>query len=85
VRVRMSGHGIAAAMGKLGGVFVFPYLMHWGGLLGADSAAAITSVLGLVVTQTMLPETTGKSLEEFEAEAATPVEKIAAQQTAEKL
>jgi len=54
-------------------------------LLGADSAAAITSVLGLVVTQTMLPETMGKSLEEFEAEAATPVEKIAAQQTAEKL
>ena len=81
VRVRTTGHGIAAAMGKLGGfagVFVFPYLMHWKGLLGAESAAAITSVLGLVVTLTMLPETKGKSLEEIEAEAATPMEKIAA-------
>ena len=81
VRVRTTGHGIAAAMGKLGGfagVFVFPYLMHWKGLLGAESAAAITSVLGLVVTLTMLPETKGKSLEEIEAEAATPVEKMAA-------
>jgi MFS transporter, PHS family, inorganic phosphate transporter len=81
VRVRTTGHGIAAAMGKLGGfagVFVFPYLMHGKGLLGAESAAAITSVLGLVVTLTMLPETKGKSLEEIEAEAASPVEKMAA-------
>ena len=73
VRVRTTGHGIAAAMGKLGGfvgVFVFPYLMHWKGLLGAESAAAIASVLGLVVTATMLPETKGKSLEEIEMEAA---------------
>jgi MFS transporter, PHS family, inorganic phosphate transporter len=34
VRVRTTGHGIAAAMGKLGGflgVFLFPYLMHWRG------------------------------------------------------
>lgn len=66
VRVRTTGHGIAAAMGKLGGfagVFMFPYLLHWKGLLGAESAAAIACVLGLVVTLTMLPETKGKSLE----------------------
>ncbi len=66
VRVRTTGHGIAAAMGKLGGfagVFVFPYLLHWKGLLGAESAAAIASVLGLLVTWGMLPETKGKSLE----------------------
>jgi hypothetical protein len=31
-----------------------------------------------VVTLTMLPETKGKSLEEIEAEAASPVEKMAA-------
>ncbi len=66
VQVRTTGHGIAAAMGKLGGflgVFIFPYLMNWKGLLGAESAAAIASVLGLIVTVAMLPETKGKSLE----------------------
>jgi nitrate/nitrite transporter NarK len=80
VRVRTTGHGIAAAMGKLGGflgVFIFPFLMHWKGLLGAESAAAIASVLGLVVTGTMLPETKGKSLEEIENESSSPAEKMA--------
>jgi len=48
---------------KLLGVFIFPYLMQWRGLLGAESAAAIASVAGLIVTLTMLPETKGKALE----------------------
>ena len=68
VRVRTTGHGIAAAMGKVGGfvgVFLFPYLMHWKHLLAAESAAAIVSLLGLVVTWTLLPETKGKTLEEI--------------------
>jgi MFS family permease len=66
VRVRTTGHGIAAAMGKLGGflgVFLFPYLLNWKGMLSAESAATIASALGLVVALTMLPETKGKSLE----------------------
>jgi MFS transporter, PHS family, inorganic phosphate transporter len=66
VRVRTTGHGIAAAMGKLGGfagVFLFPYLLHWKGLLGAESAAAAVSIIGVIVTLTLLPETKGKSLE----------------------
>ncbi len=66
VRVRTTGHGIASAVGKLGGfagVFLFPYLMNWKGLLGAESAAALASVIGVIVTLTMLPETKGKSLE----------------------
>jgi sugar phosphate permease len=66
VRVRTTGHGVAAAMGKLGGflgVFLFPFLLHWKGLLGAESAAAIASVLGLIVTLLTLPETKGRSLE----------------------
>ncbi len=62
-------------MGKLGGfvgVFVFPYLLQWKGLQGAESAAAIASLLGLIVTLAALPETKGKSLEEIESEAAAP-------------
>jgi MFS family permease len=81
VRVRTTGHGIAAAMGKLGGffgVFIFPFLLGWKGLMGAESAAAIASVAGLIVTATMLPETKGKSLEEIEHESISPVEKMAA-------
>jgi MFS family permease len=81
VKVRTTGHGIAAAMGKLGGflgVFVFPFLMAWHGLLSAELAAAIASVIALVVTVLMLPETKGKSLEEIENEEIAPAEKIAA-------
>jgi MFS transporter, PHS family, inorganic phosphate transporter len=80
VRVRTTGHGFAAAMGKLGGfvgVFLFPYLLHWKGLLGAESAAAIASALGLIVTLTMLPETKGKSLEAISSEDGKPGEKAA--------
>lgn len=81
VRVRTTGHGIAAAVGKLGGfagVFLFPYLLHWKGLLGAESAAAIASFAGLIVTLAMLPETKGKSLKELSSEPATPLERKAA-------
>jgi MFS transporter, PHS family, inorganic phosphate transporter len=71
VKERTTGHGIAASAGKLGGfigVFLFPILMHWRGLLAAESMAAIVSILGIVVTVTMLPETKGKSLEELNPE-----------------
>jgi len=78
VRVRTTGHGISAAMGKLGGfigVFTFPFLMHWHGLLSAESGAAIVSVLGLITTMLLLPETKGKSLEELSSEPETPMER----------
>ena len=71
VMSRTTGHGIAAAAGKLGGffgVFLFPILMSWGGLAAAEAAAATVSVLGAIVTLTMLPETKGKSLEELNPE-----------------
>ncbi len=80
VKVRTTGHGIAAAMGKLGGfvgVFSFPLFMQWNGLLAAESAAAIVSLLGAITTWFLLPETKGKSLEELSHEAATPLEKAA--------
>lgn len=80
VRVRTTAHGIAAAVGKVGGffgVFLFPYLMHWRGLAAAEMAAAISSVAGLLVTLFMLPETKGKSLEELSTEPSTPAERAA--------
>jgi PHS family inorganic phosphate transporter-like MFS transporter len=81
VRVRTTAHGVAAATGKLGGflgVFLFPYLMHWKGLLGAESAAAIASVAGLILTVFTLPEPKGKSLEELSQEPQTPAERAEA-------
>jgi MFS family permease len=68
VEGRTTGHGIAAAAGKFGGfagVFLFPILMSWHGLLSAELAAAGVSVLGFFVTWWMLPETNGRSLEEL--------------------
>ena len=68
VEARTTGHGIAAATGKMGafaGVFLFPVLMHWRGLAGAEAAAAAVSILGALVTVGLLPETKGKSLEEL--------------------
>jgi len=81
VKVRTTAHGIAAALGKIGGfvgVFTFPFFMHWHGLSAAEGAAAIVSVLGLIVTVFMLPETKGKSLEELSEEPSSPAEKAAA-------
>jgi PHS family inorganic phosphate transporter-like MFS transporter len=81
VKVRTTGHGIAAATGKIGGfvgVFTFPFFMEWHGLPAAEGAAAIVSVLGLIVTIFMLPETKGKSLEELSDQPASPVEKAVA-------
>jgi len=81
VRVRTTGHGSAASMGKIGGfigVFTFPLLMHWNGLPAAEGVAAVVSCLGLIVTIFLLPETKGKSLEELSEQPATPVEKAAA-------
>jgi PHS family inorganic phosphate transporter-like MFS transporter len=68
VRARTTGNGIAAGAGKIGGfvgVFLFPILMAAGGLFAAELTAAAVSVLGLLVTLALLPETKGKSLEEL--------------------
>jgi len=82
---RTTGHGIAAAMGKIGGfvgVFLFPILLSRNGLPRAELAAAIVSALGIVVTVLMLPETKGKTLEELNEEAQaggsddSPAEKL---------
>jgi MFS transporter, PHS family, inorganic phosphate transporter len=80
VRVRTTAHGVAAAMGKLGGflgVFLFPYLMRWNGLPAAESAAAITSIIGFGMTIFLLPETKGKSLEELSMERPRELKRAA--------
>ncbi len=76
---RTTGHGIAAALGKLGafiGVFSFAPLMAWRGLPAAESAAAIVSLLGAITTIALLPETKGKSLEELNEASKPDVEKL---------
>ena len=75
VEVRTTGHGIAAAVGKLGGfagVFTFPLLMAWNGLFAAELTAAAASVLGLLATLWLLPETKGRSIEEIGAAERAP-------------
>lgn len=61
---------LVPAAGKIGGfagVFLFPILLGWHGLLAAESAAAAVSILGLIDTVATLPESKGRSLEELEA------------------
>lgn len=75
VEERTTGHGIAAAAGKVGGfvgVFLFPIFMSAGGLRLAEGVAALVSLLGLAVTIFLLPETKGRSLEELSAAPAGP-------------
>jgi PHS family inorganic phosphate transporter-like MFS transporter len=52
--------------------------MRWHGLLAAESGAAIVSVLGLITTLALLPESKGKSLEELSSEPETPMERAQA-------
>ncbi|HJT56438.1 MAG TPA: MFS transporter, partial [Ktedonobacteraceae bacterium] len=71
VMVRSTGHGIAAALGKVGafiGAFAFPYLLGLFNLPGAMAAAAIVSFVGLLVTIVLLPEPNQRSLEEISDE-----------------
>lgn len=73
--VRTTGHGIAAAMGKLGafaGTYLFTDMLNSWGIQGAEGVAAGVAVLGLIVTAVFLPEPKGKTLEELERESFSP-------------
>jgi MFS family permease len=68
VEVRTSGHGIAAALGKMGGfagTYLFPTMLSSWGIRGAEGVAAGTAVIGLAFTLAFLPETKGRTLEEL--------------------
>jgi MFS family permease len=70
-RIRATGHGISAGIGKLGafiGVFLFPVLQQSLGLRGTLLLTAGISVLGALLTL-VLPEPAGRRLEEISGEA----------------
>ena len=66
-KVRTTSHGISATIGKVGaavGTFSFPLLQSAYGLPGPMWVAALSSVVGLVLTFKLLPEPKGLDLEE---------------------
>jgi MFS transporter, PHS family, inorganic phosphate transporter len=68
VRVRTTCHGIAAAAGKIGafvGTYALTALLPAVGLARTSALVAGVSLLGLLVTLTLLPEPKGTSLEDF--------------------
>jgi nitrate/nitrite transporter NarK len=76
VNMRTTGHGVAAGVGKLGafvGVFLVPQLANHIGLRGLLYVAGGAAVLGFLLTN-VLPETTGRSLEEISGESVLPIQ-----------
>ena len=70
-RLRATGHGISAGIGKLGafiGVFLFPVLQSSLGLRGTLLLTGGISLLGALLTL-VLPEPAGRSLEEISGES----------------
>jgi MFS family permease len=73
--VRTTGHGFAAATGKMGafaGTYLFTDMLNSWGIRGAEGVAAGVALVGLIVTAALLPEPKGKTLEELEREACDP-------------
>ena len=68
---RTTGHGIAAASGKAGAViavFLFPTLLVAFGLSWFFGLLALVGFVGFLVTVTLLPETSQRSLEDISGE-----------------
>jgi MFS family permease len=77
--VRTTGHGLSAGIAKLGafiGVYLFPQISSAFGLTGALEFAAGMTVAGALLTL-LLPETSGRTLEEISDEGRTlPLERL---------
>ena len=74
MNMRTTGHGVAAGVGKLGafvGVFLVPQLADHIGLRGLLYVAGGAAILGFVLTN-VLPETSGRSLDEISDEGNPP-------------
>jgi PHS family inorganic phosphate transporter-like MFS transporter len=70
VNMRTTGHGFAAGIGKLGafvGVFLVPELETHIGLRGLLLVSGVAAILGFALTS-VLPEPSGRSLEEVSGE-----------------
>ena len=66
--IRAKGHGISAAIGKLGafvGAFTLPILLHAHGMSVVMGMMAVVSFLGVFTTM-LIPEMKNKSLDEME-------------------
>ncbi|HZD65271.1 MAG TPA: MFS transporter [Acidimicrobiales bacterium] len=71
VSARTTGHGLSAGFAKVGafiGVFVFPILKAQLGLSGTLTVTAVFALVGMALTL-LLPEPTGRSLEELSGKA----------------
>lgn len=71
VMIRTTGHGIAAALGKVGaflGALLFPILLSSYHLPGAMMFAASVSLVGFIITSFLLPEPKQRSLEDISDE-----------------
>ena len=70
-QVRTTGHGIAAAAGKVGAsmsAFLFPFALQSIHLAGVFTWLAIMAVLGLIVTAILIPEGQERRLEDISGE-----------------
>jgi MFS transporter, PHS family, inorganic phosphate transporter len=81
VSARTTGHGLSAGMAKVGafvGVLTFPLIQATAGLAGAMLVAGAAAIIGVLFTS-LLPEPSGRSLEELsgEDEPVRPARKLA--------
>jgi MFS family permease len=79
VSARTTGHGISAGLAKIGaflGTLTFPLVNGSLGLAGVMTIAAGTAGVGLLLTR-LLPEPSGKSLEELTGQASDEAEETA--------
>lgn len=70
-RIRTTGHGIAAASGKLGAfisAFLFPFALNEIHLSGIFGSLSIIAAVGLVSTAILIPEGSAARLEEISGE-----------------
>ncbi len=78
-RIRTVGQSITVAGGRIGAsisAFLFPLLFTHLGEVGVIVLLAVLSVLGAILTQTLVPETAGVSLEELNGDDLADVASV---------
>ena len=80
-RVRTIGQAISVAGGRIGAsitAFLFPLLFARTGVVGAIYTLAIISLVGAVLTRVLIPETSGRSLEDLNSDGSDAAAEAAA-------